>query len=600
MRPISDSESAAGRGSLVRPWLWLWLAAFGAALAVLLALDLAGGVTIRDLNVGMALLRAVFAGGALTGFLWTLWMFRHLDEAGGHPWLLSLLAAALGFILCTLLFYTVEDYRGKRAWLKCVRISQARGDKLTMAEFAPLAVPDDQNFALQPIWVETIVDTVGVEKARSWYGDQVNGYYKTNAEGPLDLPLELYGVLEMTNYTGNWQLARRTDLALWQDYYRRLALRTNFFPVAPAPQSPAADVLLALSRYDGSIERLRTASALPYARFPINYTNENPAVVLLPHLAKLKGVVHLLRLRAGAELQAGQAAAALADIRVMLRLNDAIREEPFLISHLVHIAMFTLEMQPIWEGLADRRWNEAQLAELDGWLARLDFFKDYTKAMAGEKAYGCQLMGYFERNRQVLSEAFESPFPLPGNLAENETLVKFLAAAIPAGWFDQNRAAVWHFYDDHLDHLLDPVHRNYSKSNAVASANAERQLSASLSPYNRFAAMLIPALAKVANKCVFAQATLDLARLGIALERYRLAHGQFPDTLEALAPAFLSPLPHDLVTGGPLKYRRTEPDGFILYSVGLNETDDGGQSGLTMTGRPTPETGDWVWRYPAR
>jgi hypothetical protein len=36
-------------------------------------------------------------------------------------------------------------------------------------------------------------------------------------------------------------------------------------------------------------------------------------------------------------------------------------------------------------------------------------------------------------------------------------------------------------------------------------------------------------------------------------------------------------MPHDLITGAPLIYRRT-PDGqFILYSVGWNEKDGGGR-----------------------
>jgi hypothetical protein len=50
------------------------------------------------------------------------------------------------------------------------------------------------------------------------------------------------------------------------------ALATNEFPVAPQPQSAAADVLLALSQYDPVLEELRTASRLPYSRFPLNYT----------------------------------------------------------------------------------------------------------------------------------------------------------------------------------------------------------------------------------------------------------------------------------------------------------------------------------------
>jgi len=44
-------------------------------------------------------------------------------------------------------------------------------------------------------------------------------------------------------------------------------------------------------------------------------------------------------------------------------------------------------------------------------------------------------------------------------------------------------------------------------------------------------------------------------------------------------------LPHDVVTGDSLKYRRTADGRFLLYSVGWNEKDDDGDS----------DKGDWVW-----
>jgi hypothetical protein len=45
------------------------------------------------------------------------------------------------------------------------------------------------------------------------------------------------------------------------------------------------------------------------------------------------------------------------------------------------------------------------------------------------------------------------------------------------------------------------------------------------------------------------------------------------------------------VGGQPLKYRQTADDNFLLYSVGWNGADDGGQLSLF------PYTdGDWVWQ----
>ena len=46
---------------------------------------------------------------------------------------------------------------------------------------------------------------------------------------------------------------------------------------------------------------------------------------------------------------------------------------------------------------------------------------------------------------------------------------------------------------------------------------------------------------------------------------HRLAHGRFPDNLNALSPQFISRLPNDPITGKPFLYRRTADDQFVLY-----------------------------------
>ena len=84
------------------------------------------------------------------------------------------------------------------------------------------------------------------------------------------------------------------------------------------------------------------------------------------------------------------------------------------------------------------------------------------------------------------------------------------------------------------------------------------------------------------------------------MERYRLAHGEYPESLDALAPQFIAKLPHDIINGQPLHYRRTADGRFVLYSVGWNEKDDDGVVGLNESGSVDRDTGDWVWRYPAK
>jgi hypothetical protein len=89
-----------------------------------------------------------------------------------------------------------------------------------------------------------------------------------------------------------------------------------------------------------------------------------------------------------------------------------------------------------------------------------------------------------------------------------------------------------------------------------------------------------------------------MARVAGALERYRLAHDEYPETLDTLAPQFIEKIPHAIIGGQPLPYRRTDNGKFSLYSVGWIETDDGGQIVLKERGYADNTKGDWVWQSP--
>ncbi len=62
----------------------------------------------------------------------------------------------------------------------------------------------------------------------------------------------------------------------------------------------------------------------------------------------------------------------------------------------------------------------------------------------------------------------------------------------------------------------------------------------------------------------------------LALREYHRRHGRYPDRLSQLVPGFLPRLPIDYADRQPLRYR-PQGDGYVLYSIGLNGRDDGGQ-----------------------
>jgi hypothetical protein len=87
--------------------------------------------------------------------------------------------------------------------------------------------------------------------------------------------------------------------------------------------------------------------------------------------------------------------------------------------------------------------------------------------------------------------------------------------------------------------------------------------------FGLLAPAVIPSLAKKSQ----ADAQLQATRTILALRAYQLTHGNLPSDLNALVPEFLDAVPVDDFDGQPLRYA---PDRKIVYSVGQNLKDDGG------------------------
>ena len=496
------------------------------------------------------------------------------------------LLAGAGLIALIALFYAEEDWRGWHSWNQFKRAWEAKGEQFHRASVVPPPVPDEQNFALTPIAFTSYGQILTREGKLIPTEKRDNSFFVR-----MRMPITLDSAAP-TNCAGDRVKGTFTRLECWQGYYRELAGRTNAFPVPAQPQSAAADVLLALSKYDGVVEELRAACRLPQSRYPINYDSESPFMIYLPHLAPLKVCASMLQLRCVAELQAGQPDKALDDVRLALQLADKVRTEPIVISHLVRVAMVQLMLQPIWEGLAQHKWPDAQLAALDEELAKLDFPAAYRLGLRGELAGQSDEMDLLRRHPERVEElgglrdflGKNTDVSLPGALA---------ARLVPAGWFYQNQYRSARMLEEYSIPVVDASRGTFYP--AVARRGEAALAAESASPFNLLARLILPAQGQAATRLAYGQASVDLARTALALERCRLAQGAFPEALDALAPQFIAKVPHDVIGGQPLKYRRTPEGAFVLYSVGWNEMDDGGVAGFDKDGGVDMQSGDWVW-----
>jgi hypothetical protein len=111
----------------------------------------------------------------------------------------------------------------------------------------------------------------------------------------------------------------------------------------------------------------------------------------------------------------------------------------------------------------------------------------------------------------------------------------------------------------------------------------------------------VQSVSRVWERVLSCEVARTVAIAAIAVKRYQLRHGSLPPDLNALVPEFLPAVPRDPVDGHPLRYQVLPRDTFLLYSIGSDNIDNGGD--------PNPAPGsktfqwqrgrDWVWPQPA-
>jgi hypothetical protein len=511
-----------------------------------------------------------------------------------------LLIGLAWLVTITAMFYAEEDWRGWHEWNHYRRQLEAGGAQLDLAAFTPKPVPDDQNFAAIPV-IESWF-TQRTNFAKKWADHYSLASTMIGSETNPPAP-------EGNSYQGGKRYF--LDLVAWQMAFAAVQSdQTNSNQkfssgtIDPTSRAIAAPVVLAgLVSSETELDQLRAASDRPYARYPVVYDLDNPWGILLPHLGNIKRTVQRLQLRACAELAAGRTDDALADVKLMLYLADSAKTEPFLISYLVRLACVHIALQPVWEGLAEHAWSDAQLQELQVWFQQYDFVADMKRPLDSERAAGILTGDLLARGKYNLDILTTDP------KQSGSASVNLLGWIAPRGWYHLEQLNDVRLFQLQFEGAFDSGQKRVfprqiaSNVKALAPAFANNHwitrnwVTVICIRHQLMARVLLPALYKIPLRAAAAQTAVDEAAIACALERYRLANEQYPDTLAVLVPRFISQLPDDVISGEPYKYHRTADGQFALYSVGWNETDDGGVPGKTLFDE---KEGDWVWQYPLK
>ena len=375
-----------------------------------------------------------------------------------------------------------------------------------------------------------------------------------------------------------------------------------------------------------ALEQIREALKNP--QFDMNLNYKMGFLLMVPHLAKLKGVAQWLSAATLNDLHADRLNAAASDLDVLLSLANAFRDEKLIISQLVRIAIAAIAIAPTWEALQAEGWTDAQLAALQKKWQSLDFSQAMENALAMERAMGIEMFDRLRDSSAELRPIFSGNYfrgggastgsAAPTNIAElPDFALEWSKERLSSlNSFAQETAWRWLWsHDDELRYLqtlqvMVEVPRRARITGSFTSArawgtNEYRRVwkpGDSRSPKYFLSNQLGPALERASAKAARIETQRELVVTAIALKRYQLRHGRLPPDLKSMVREYLSQTPKDFMDGRELRYRPNADGGFLLYSVNEDGKDDGGDATLPKDRQDRPNLfngRDMVWPMPA-
>lgn len=499
----------------------------------------------------------------------------------------------VSFILGALVFlyYLFEDWRGERVWAVYAKESLARNWRFDWEYYAPPQVPMDDNFAAAPV----LAPLFEFEMDSQYWRDTNAVYRVFKLDDRLRGMASAKGLGLAKMKTPRFETGRRADLSGILPVSNQSTPGTN---TNSSARAAAKSLKQLLDECCGPVfVELREASRRPMARYNIQYGVKPLATIFLPHLPAVQHLAQGLSLHAFACLELNDVGEAFEDVLLINYLGDSLRGEPFLISHHTRLACRAIAAQVIYEGLAGHKWSDTQLKSLQAGLAKDYFAADSFQSMLAERAYNLRLV-------DELCTRTMSVDMLPGK--EKPKDLGWWISVIPIGWFYIETINIGKGYDTILLAMEEWLQGKRDIKSALldtavwAGDRSETAKTASLKSEVLSHRVLMPLLGPAVNKSFVkslqAQVRTEQIIAACAVERYRLAKGEYPETLDVLAPHYLQNPPQDPFAKAPLKYRRQSPGGYVLYSIGSNCQDDGGKVELDAKGAVQSDKGDLVWR----
>jgi hypothetical protein len=326
----------------------------------------------------------------------------------------------------------------------------------------------------------------------------------------------------------------------------------------PLPEEMKASIARYIADNNEALTLLHKASAIEHCRYPLDLSIDFDT---LNHLSKIRKCMMLLNIDAIWHAENGQSQSAAHSVMSGFALARSLAEEPVIIPQLSRMACYGLTISGLERAINRTVFTDEQLADLDRCLIDTEDHSTLARAYVGDRCYFLDVLKKPESLKPGVTVDGKQISPM------NTTFLELYKAV---GLADMEAMLYLDFIDGYIEITKLPLHQRKKASDAL-----EVRL-ASISNIYVFLHMLTPHLSMAATIELRSIAGLRAARIGLAVERYRLAAGKLPDSLTELVPAYLESVPKDPFDGNEMRYRKLET-GFVVYSICEDLSDDGGK-----------------------
>jgi len=270
--------------------------------------------------------------------------------------------------------------------------------------------------------------------------------------------------------------------------------------------------------------------------------------------------------------------AAIQNIQAILRLAGMTNRQPLLISSLITASLLGMAQTLTWEWLQSSAVTGRDLEILQKDWAEVRLTASLVPVWRLERAMA---MPFFESPSYSVITAASSSGTKPALSSLPRSLDEILSMGGFFVWATIYRHADEKQFLETYQTLIDLAPADQLAGPWAPALETSRKLQTQLnsSGFERmFSRMALPTVENTTSRIISTQALAQLTVTALALQRYKLAHVEYPQSLTDLVPDFLPVLPLDPFDGNPLRYQPLSAGGYLLYAIGPDGTDDHGDA----------------------